>query len=139
MRSKTALDNSQKFPGRVIVEFKQSYLYFSNQFLKEFILGAIFTSKGNIFQYSRTLSLKQFLFRASHFAFELYPNFDKRFNPDLLNLKTSLDKETPCFALYTSMRSTLAQRSTSVISPKMLSLSEYGSRPISSIIRVNLL
>ena len=53
-------------------------------------------SKGNLFQYSRTLSLKQFLFRALHFAFEVCPNFDKRFNPDLLNLKTSLDKEKPC-------------------------------------------
>ena len=83
-------------------------------------------SKGNLFQYSRTLSLKQFLFRALHFAFEVCPNFDKRFNPDLLNLKTSLDKEKPCFALYTSMRSPLARRSTSVVSPRMSSLSEYG-------------
>ena len=27
------------------------------------------------------------MFRASHFAFKVCPNFDKRFNPDLLNLK----------------------------------------------------
>ena len=64
-------------------------------------MGAIFMLKGNLFQYSQTLSLKQFLFRALYFAFEVCPNFDKRFNPDLLNLKTSLDKEKPCFALYT--------------------------------------
>ena len=116
MQSKTALDNSQKFPGHVIVEFKQSDLYFSNRFLKESKLGAIFRSKGNLFQYSQTLalSLKQLLFRALYFAFELCPNFDKRFNLDLLNLKTSLDKEKLCFALYTSMRSPLAQHSTSV-------------------------
>ena len=40
-----------------------------------------------------------------HFALELGQNFDKRFNPDLPNLKTLLVKERSCFALYTSIRS----------------------------------
>ena len=65
-----------------------------------------------------------------HFALELGQNFDKRFSPDLPNLKTLLVKEKSCFALYTSIRSPLAQRSASVVSPRISNLSEYGSNPI---------
>ena len=69
------------------------------------MLGAIFISLGSLFQYSRTLSFKQFLLMVLHFALELGQNFDKRFSPDLPNLKTLLVKEKSCFALYTSIRS----------------------------------
>ena len=72
-----------------------------------------------------------------HFALELGQNFDKRFSPDLPNLKTLLVKEKSCFALYTSIRSPLARRSASVVSPRIFNLSEYRSNPIPFIIRVN--
>ena len=57
------------------------------------MLGAISISLGSLFQYSQTLSFKQFLLMVLHFALELGQNFDKRFNPDLPNLKTLLVKE----------------------------------------------
>ena len=98
------------------------------------MLGAIFISLGNLFQYSLTLSFKQFLLMVLHFALELGQNFDKRFNHDLPNLKALLVKEKSCFALYTSIRSPLARRSASVFSPRISNLSEYGSNPIPFII-----
>ena len=63
------------------------------------MLGAIFISLGSLFQYSWTLLFKQFLLMVLHFALELGQNFDKRFSPDLPNLKTLLVKEKsslPC-------------------------------------------
>ena len=99
------------------------------------MLGAILTSLGSLFQYSRTLSFKQFLLMVLHFALELGQNFDKRFNPDLPSLKTLLVKEKLCFALYTSIRSPLARRSATIVSPRISNLSEYGSNLIPFIIR----
>ena len=87
-------------------------------------------SLGSLFRYSWTLSFKQFLLMVLHFALELGQNFDKRFNPDLPNLKTLLVKEKSCFALYISIISPLARRSASVVSPRISNLSEYGSNPI---------
>ena len=59
-----------------------------------------------------------------HFALELGQNFDKRFNPDMPNLKTLLVKEKSCFALYTSIRSHLARLSASGF-PKYIATEQY--------------
>ena len=69
-----------------------------------------------------------------HFALELGQNFDKRFSPDLPNLKTLLVKEKSCFALYTSIRSPLARRSASVVSPTFVKVPMQNVIPLKEIV-----